>query len=103
MDVSRAAGIETGLDRAENVFTRRARQKFAVSLEVGVAIRDRASGVNVGSVVVGLPDLNESVPKGAPLLPSMRPFNHVTWPTAGVRLSLMRMRSLSRSSGILSG
>ncbi len=58
MDVPCPPGVEPGFHRAENVFTCRSGNKCAVTLKVGVAIFAWTVGVNVGSVVVRLPDLD---------------------------------------------
>ncbi len=61
MDVPGAAGIEAGLDGAKDVLAGRTCQEFAVSLKVRIPVRDRAPRMNVCAIVVGLPDLNQSV------------------------------------------
>jgi hypothetical protein len=59
-----ATGVLYGLDRAEKVFAGRAGQKAAEPLKVGVSfIPVAAAGMEIGGVVVDLPDFDQGVPE----------------------------------------
>ena len=62
MNVRRAAGVGNGLDGAEQVFTRGSRGESPEALEVLVPfVTVATASVQVGPVVIGLPDFNDSV------------------------------------------
>ena len=63
MDMTRAAGVGDRLDRAEIVFAGRAGEESPEALKVLVVILlVRVASVDVGAVVVDLPDLDQGVP-----------------------------------------
>ena len=57
MHVARTAGVDGGLDGAEQIFPAGSGQELADPLEVRVTISDGAVCVDVSAVVVCLPDL----------------------------------------------
>ena len=106
VDVRRGpAGVRDRLDRAEAILARRPGGEPAEPLEVLVLVLLGAvAGVEIDlrwrRTARSRPSRCGS---GCPIASSTRPVRWVISPTAGVMLSLMMIRSLSVSSGSLSG
>ena len=64
VDVSRTAGVDTGLDGAEHILAGRAGDELAIALKARIKFGDLAGGVDVRTVDIGLPDLNQSPANG---------------------------------------
>ena len=68
MDMPGAARIEARLHCSEEVLAARSGLKPPVSLKIGVAVGDRTGAVDVGAIVIGLPDLEHGAAHGLAVL-----------------------------------
>ena len=104
MNVRRTTGVRHRLDGAEVVTAFDVRQKAAVSLEVGIAVfAPRIVTVDVRSVVIDLPDFDERVADRFARGTEDATGEMRNSPAAAVKELLRMIRSLSVSSGSLSG
>src|SRR5439155_18587378 len=91
VDVRRPPGVGHRLDRAEAVLARRGGLEATVALEVGVVLGAAGiAAVDVGAVMVDLPDLDERALDRVPPVFGTRPLSCVISPTAGV-IALLTM------------
>jgi hypothetical protein len=95
VNVAGSPRIDAGLHSTKQVPAVRRGLKLTIALEIGFAIRNRASRMDVRAAIVGLPDLHYSAADGIPSLSSTRPEIHMISPTLGVMESSIRRRSLS--------
>ncbi len=104
MNVRRAAGVRHRFDGAEVIMAVGIGQEPAVALEVIVAmVATLIVRVQINAVVINLPDFYERISHRLARSVQIRPVRCVMSPTAGVSESLTMIKSLSVSSGILSG